>query len=82
MYCIEEKTCDIVGTFRRPQWFGAPEFVPPRYAPGVTLRNKVRSYEISRALNVEPFLRIERSQLRSAMYPECPRKTGEANPAG
>ena len=25
MYCIEESTCDIVGTFRRPsQWFGAP----------------------------------------------------------
>jgi len=25
MYCVEESTCDIVGTFRRPpQWFGAP----------------------------------------------------------
>jgi len=25
MYCIEEITCDIVGTFRRlTQWFGAP----------------------------------------------------------
>ena len=25
MYCIEESTCDIVGTFRRPpQWFGVP----------------------------------------------------------
>jgi len=25
MYCIEESTCDIVGTFRRlPQSFGAP----------------------------------------------------------
>jgi len=24
-YCIEESTCDIVGTSRRPpQWFGAP----------------------------------------------------------
>jgi len=30
--------------------------VPPRYAPGVTLRNKVHSCEIRRALNVEPFL--------------------------
>jgi len=32
---------------------------------GVTLRDKVRSFEIRRAVNVEPlFLRIERSQLR------------------
>jgi len=30
MYCIEESTCDIVGSLRRPpQWFGAPEIVPP-----------------------------------------------------
>jgi len=45
IYCIEESTCDIVGTFRRlPQPFGAPivtrltgNCVPlasPRYAPG------------------------------------------------
>jgi len=45
MYCIEESTCDIVGTFRRlPQWFsvpilsGLPENCAPlaylRYAPG------------------------------------------------
>jgi len=34
--CIEESTCDIVGTFRRllqqfvaPQWFGAQRIVPP-----------------------------------------------------
>ena len=30
MYCIEESTCDTVGTFRRPiYWFGAQEIVPP-----------------------------------------------------
>jgi len=32
MYCIEESTCDIVGTFRRPpQPFGAPRYdlAPP-----------------------------------------------------
>jgi len=42
----------------------------------VTLRDKVPSCEIRRALNVEPFPRIERSQLRysSAMCPECPTK--------
>jgi len=47
MHCIEERTCDNVGTFRRPQsigalriesapmlWFGAQGIVPPpRYAP-------------------------------------------------
>jgi len=32
MYCIEESTCDIVGTFRRlPQSFGAP---PPQWIGG------------------------------------------------
>jgi len=31
---------------------------------GVTLRDKVRSQEIRKALNVEPLLRIERSQVR------------------
>jgi len=30
----------------------------------VTLRDKVRSCEVRKALNVEPLLRIERSQLR------------------
>ena len=42
MYCIEEFTCDIVGTFRRPrsqsappqyfsppEWFGARVITPP-----------------------------------------------------
>jgi len=36
----------------------------PRYAPGVTLCDKVRSCEIRRALNVEPLLLIERTQLK------------------
>jgi len=56
--------------------FGAPQSpvirrsglvppLPPRYTPDVTLRDKVRSCEIRRALNVEPLLRIERSQLCS-----------------
>jgi len=36
MYCIEENTCDIVGTFRcPPQSFGAQGMVPPT-APLVT----------------------------------------------
>ena len=41
MFCIEESTCDVVGTLRRPsQSFGAPrsdsaprQSCPPRYAP-------------------------------------------------
>jgi len=28
-YCIEESTCDIVGLFGAPQWFGARGIVPP-----------------------------------------------------
>jgi len=38
--------------------------LPRRYATGVTLRWKVHSCEIPRALNAEPLLRIDRSQLR------------------
>jgi len=37
---------------------------PRCYASGVTLRDKERSCEIPRALNVAPLLRIDRSQLR------------------
>ena len=36
MYCVEESTCDNVGTFRRPpQSFGAPTVIwrPENYAP-------------------------------------------------
>jgi len=38
IHCVEESTCNIVVTFRRPpQWFGAHGIVsplpPPRYAP-------------------------------------------------
>jgi len=29
MYCIEESTCDIVGTFWRPQYFVAQAIVRP-----------------------------------------------------
>jgi len=36
---------------------------PPSLPPGVTLRDKVRSYESRRTLNVEPLL-IERTQLK------------------
>jgi len=37
MYCIEESTCEIVGTFWRPRSHSAPGELrppcPPRYAP-------------------------------------------------
>jgi len=35
-----------------------------RRVHGVTLRDKVRSCELLKALNIEPLLRLERSQLR------------------
>ena len=66
MYCIE-KTCDIVGTYRYSPVIRRAGLVPPfppRYTSGVILRDKVRSCEVRRALNVEPLLRIERAQLR------------------
>ena len=68
MYRIAEKSCNIFGIFRRPLVNRRPGHCsppcPPRYVPGVTLRDKVRSCEICRALNVEPLVRIEISQLR------------------
>jgi len=88
IYGIEEKTCDIAETFRRPTVIRrtghCAALVTP---PGVTLRIKVRSCEIRRALNVEPLLRIKISQLRLATLvrpciQNAPQKTGEASPAG
>jgi len=35
MYCIEESTCDIVGTFRHPQLFGA-RCIVSRFPPLAT----------------------------------------------
>ena len=48
---------------------------------GVTLCDKVRSCEILRALNVEPLLRIERSQICwfSHVSEMPPRRTGESS---
>ena len=38
MYCIEESTCDIVGTFRRPpQCFGTRELCPHSLRPWLCL---------------------------------------------
>ena len=47
-----------------------------RRVHGVTLSGKVRSFEICKVLNVEPLLRVERSQLYVglALCPECPQK--------
>jgi len=33
MYCIEEITCDIIGTFRRLGNGNCATLAPPRYAP-------------------------------------------------
>jgi len=60
IYCIEENTCDLVGTFRRPGIF-APLVMSPA---GAALCDKLRSCEIRRALNVELLLRTERSKPR------------------
>ena len=56
----------------------------PRYAPGVTLRNKVRSCEIRRTLNVEPLLLIERTPLKlvGPCIQNAQRQTSDASPAG
>jgi len=55
---LQKKLATLLGLF------GAWGIVLLLVASGVTLCNKVRSCEISRALNVEPLLRNDRSQLR------------------
>jgi len=49
---------------------------------GVTLRDKVRSCEIRKALNVEPLLQIERFQVHwfGTCVQKVPVKIGEARP--
>jgi len=55
MYCIDISTLlsDLVPRALRS----------PRYIAGVTLHNQVRTCEFGRALNVEPLIPIERSQV-------------------
>ena len=60
-----------------------PRHVPLAGVHGVTLRYKVRSCDIRKALDVELHLRIQRPQLRwLAIYPKCPGKDWKAGPAG
>jgi len=61
---LKKKLPTLLRLFGGAQWFGVRGIVPPRYAPGMTLRYKVRSCEIRSALNIEPLLLIERTQLR------------------
>jgi len=71
---LKKKLGTLLRLFGGAQWFGVRGIVPPIYAPGVTLRYKVRSCEIRSVLNVEPLLN-ERIQeyiyVSSARYPEC-----------
>jgi len=67
MYCIEEKTWDMVGTFRRPPvtWYPGHCSPFPIVAPLMWhFATKLRSCEIRRTLNAEQLVRNERSQLR------------------
>jgi len=52
-----------------------------RRVKGVTVRDKVRSCDIRKTLNVEPFLWIERSQLRWFVQ-NVPGKSSEASATG
>jgi len=63
----------------------ATKIVLLRKVHAITLRDKVRSCEIPKALNIEPHLRrTVKSQLYvvSAMCQNAPRKIGKASPAG
>ena len=60
---LRQKTSDIVATFRRPSIIRRPGHCAPSLRPWCDTRDKVRSCEICRALNVETLLLIERTQL-------------------
>ena len=78
IYCIEESTCDIVGTFRRPQQtFGALHsdlapgelfpLYPRRYAPE-SADYKWLKHVINREVYSQPVLvvqKVERNCLKS-----------------
>jgi len=52
MYCIEESTCDIVGTFRCPPMIRRPGHkapLPPRYDPGM---GAIVYYSLNRSFSV------------------------------
>ena len=60
------KTCDIVGNFRRPTVIRRPRHFSPlplSLRPWCDTSRQVRSCEIRRAQNIEPPIRIERTQL-------------------
>jgi len=66
-----------------------PKFDRPWFWIGVIITewwtietSKSFSYEINKALNAEPFLWIDRSQLRSPILQNVPRKIDEVSPAG
>jgi len=89
MYCIEEKLAILLGLLGVPSYLAPGAFclLFPLVTPGATLRDKLRSCEIRRALNVEPLLQIKISQLRLATLvrpciQNAQRKTDKARPAG
>jgi len=61
-YCYQKTPLPLVGSLLKDKGSMLPLY-PLSGVHGVTLRNKVRSCEIRKALNVEPLLRIERSQV-------------------
>ena len=84
---LKENLAILLGLFGAPSFLAPDAVCPPCYAPSVTLRDKLRSCEIRRALNAETLLRIKISQLRLATLvrpciQNAQRKTGEAHPAG
>jgi len=81
---LKKKLTTLLRLVSTLQWFGARGIETPRYTPGVTLRDKVRSCEIRRALNVETLLLTEKTQLKlvGPCIQNAQRKTGEASPAG
>jgi len=53
MYCIEESTCDIVGTFQRPHSDSAPRELCPSFLPGC--RPYIKTYQLMQSRRITRF---------------------------
>jgi len=71
---VKKKLTSLLGFLVPPSDSAPRVLLPPCFVHSVTLRGKVRSCEICRALNVEPLALRDRSYVRSAMYSKCSTK--------
>jgi len=84
MDCIEEKACDIVGTFRHPSMIQCTGYCSPSLHPRCdTSRQSAHLWNFQ---SPECWTTCPKWEITATLVQLCiknaPRKTGEASPAG